>query len=306
MKELNEKVLQESQNPTLAYSKISRRTFLKGALAVGGALALAGCKTDPPVGPDGVKTVTVTNTVTVPGPTVTVTEPGGATAVAAPAKMGPSQSGTNNNFTANFSGVIFPKYTLCTGCRKCMIACSMKHYGEVDLFKSNIQVYNYNIGGGMVDIPVLCMKCNMGANDAGNDAIVAANAEKGTPESGGPPCMKACPPSVHAITRSTGQGSTGSMLLDQAKCTACGLCVAACKETRTGCLRMSRDMMTVYGMCDLCDGMPECMLTCPEDALLLIASNGYAHMYAMKTHELAENTAGLLYGTDRFMVEKKW
>ena len=124
------------------YKEISRRSFLKAALAAGAALTLAGCADTQVEGdPTSVsQSSTVTESGTLSEPTV-IQDPN-----AVPAMLtGPSY--------------ILPDYTRCVGCNKCMIACSLEHFGVDDANLSNIQVYAMNFNGAYVDIPVLCMKC---------------------------------------------------------------------------------------------------------------------------------------------------
>lgn len=97
------------------YNKISRRSFLKGALAAGGALALAGC------GETVVNTVTVTETVP---QTVTVTDTITKTVVETvtqtETKMGTMPSSKSIKFNQDY----------CAGCATCVLACSIEHFGE--------------------------------------------------------------------------------------------------------------------------------------------------------------------------------
>lgn len=229
-----------------SYANFSRRTFLKGALAVGGALALAGCgeaQTE-------VRTVTVTETKT-----VTVAEP----------PTVPGASEIVNLVTK--PSVIIPQYTRCEGCNLCMIACSFKHGGNGDMQYSNIQVYGIDIKGGMVDIPILCVKC------------------KDTP------CLASCPPKVAAISVDE---VTGAVKLDQEKCTVCGNCVEACNE-RTGCLRFSRDEDAILGSCDMCGGNPECVQICPGDVLQIQPQTLPGEYWARKAWPIAEDVWRTLY-----------
>ena len=90
MTDMSNKVLETVQNKALPFANMSRRSFLKGALVAGGALALAGC------GETTVKTVTVTEKVTVTVPADTV----------------PTE--TKNMVTSPM--FIMPQYQDCVGC----------------------------------------------------------------------------------------------------------------------------------------------------------------------------------------------
>jgi len=253
-------------NDSIKYASISRRSFLKGALAVGGALALAGCQPETvtnTVTVTDTKTVTVTDTKTVVNTvvntvtnTVTVTEP------TVPTPDQPVQNMITSPKT------IIPQYTKCEGCNLCSIACSFKHGGFSDLQYANIQVYGIDIKGGMVDIPILCMHCN--------DA----------------PCMAACPPKVNAISVDE---VTGALKIDHDKCTLCELCIEACDADRTGTLRLSREGDKVLGMCDLCDGNPECVQICPVDILYIENKSVDGKWWARKPWEVAEDVWKVLY-----------
>jgi len=254
----------KSHVPNEVYSKISRRSFLKGALAVGGALALSGCgeTVTNTVTVTDTKTVTVTDTKTVVNTvtnTVTVTE-SAPVVPETPAEVQPMVVAP---------AYIIPQYTRCVGCNLCMQACSFEHCGDLKMGASNIQVYGIDIKGGMVDIPVLCMHC---------------------PDA---PCMAACPPKVNAIYKDE---LTGAMKINHDLCTLCELCVEACAEQKTGCLRIDEADQKVVGMCDLCEGNPQCVQICPEDCLMLIMNSTAAHArYAQKPEEIAKQVWNLLY-----------
>lgn len=252
MKDMKNKVVS-----SISYANLSRRSFLKGALAVGGALALAGCGETETIVNTVTNTVTVTEnkTVTVTDTkTVTVTEP-----------SAPVEPEVKNMITS--PSTIIPQYTRCEGCNLCMVACSFNHGGNGDLQYSNIQVYGIDIKGGMVDIPILCMRCN------------------------DTPCLASCPPKVAAIAVDE---VTGAVVLDKDKCTACGNCVEACSE-RTGCLRFSRNGDEVLGSCDLCGGNPECVKICPADILSIQSKSVPGECWAAKPWDVAEKVWKVLY-----------
>ena len=257
---------------TLKYANISRRSFLKGALAVGGALMLGGCGETPSTNDTTVATSAATTTVTESAPSVPTETEWKNSMEPNPIK---SITASQDKLMSKPSAII-PRYTDCVGCNKCMIACSMFHFGEPDMYKSNIQVYGIQYKGGMVDIPILCMKCS--------DA----------------PCKSVCPEKVQAISVDE---VTGALHIDNDKCTLCGLCIEACAEQRTGCLRIAKDGMSVVGMCDHCDGNPECVLACPDNVLEIVGSNASADRlpqgttkFALKADELAKRVGMILYG----------
>lgn len=239
----------------LKYANINRRSFLKGAAAIGGALALAGCNQETVV-----KTVTVTEKVT-----VTVPE----------SESAPSVPELLQEVPPYLTGAsyILPDYTRCTGCQKCMIACSLEHYGIDDLYNSNIQVYAMNFKGAYVDIPVLCMKCRDN------------------------PCVKACPEKVGALSVNA---DTGAIIIDHEKCTLCGLCIEVCNEERTGTLRLSREEDKVLGFCDMCGGTPQCVAACPDDVLQIVSKSSSidGKHFAKKPEVTGQQIWNLLYAVE--------
>ena len=256
MNDFRKQTMAEIASGNIKYKAMSRRSFLKGALAVGGALALAGCTDSEPTTNTVTVTETVTNTVTnTVTETVTVTEPSAPTEE----EIEP---------VIKSASFILPDYVSCVGCGICMLECSMKHYGITDMGRSNIQVYGLDIKGGMIDIPILCMKCN------------------------DTPCMSVCPEKVQAISI---HPTTGAILLDTEKCTVCGLCIDACNEQRTGCLRLSNEGDEVVGMCDLCDGNPVCVTYCPEHVLQILGKMHSTVGYARKPRAIAEDVYEFLY-----------
>ena len=296
MTDLKDKVLEQSTNPGLKYMNISRRAFLKGAVAVGGALALAGCGN----GSED-KTTATTTTATAADTSAPTVGPKPPDKVSYPSNM-PTKSTTGN--------YIIPDYAKCVGCKKCMVACSYHHYGEPDLFKSNIRVDMAYIEGGRADMPFLCMKCGgFTAPRAATETAAATEAiygtRRGSDANNNPvyeddiPCHAACPPGANAIYKDPDCG--WAMRIDPDKCTACGNCVTACKEKGVGILRLSKDMLHVYGMCDHCgDGYPRCVLACPEDCLMVkaTAANMPNQIYIVKPEKLAKQVIGMVFGLE--------
>jgi len=119
---------------------------------------------------------------------------------------------------------------LCSGCRQCEVACSFAHSsGSVARSLARIQVVKDEAMG--LDYPVLCQQCT--------DRF----------------CLAACPTGALSI------GSLGEVLVDQAKCSGCGLCENACP---IGAIRMHDDNPQV---CNLCGGTPQCVQACTMQAL---------------------------------------
>ena len=130
---------------------------------------------------------------------------------------------------------LFANRENCTGCRACEYACSLKHEGVVRPSAARVHVRKYH---GVVDVPVICWHCD--------DA----------------PCVKACPTTPTAITKDKETGAI--KYIDDKTCLGakCNKCIEACPA---GFLRRHPD--TGWPMfCDLCDGDPECVKACAEQA----------------------------------------
>jgi Fe-S-cluster-containing dehydrogenase component len=56
---------------------------------------------------------------------------------------------------------------------------------------------------------------------------------------------------------------TGIILVDDDKCNGCGWCIEACDY---GAIQLHPETKKVF-VCDLCDGEPQCVEWCPEEAL---------------------------------------
>jgi Fe-S-cluster-containing hydrogenase component 2 len=66
---------------------------------------------------------------------------------------------------------------------------------------------------------------------------------------------------------------TGAVLVNEEKCTGCGLCIPSCP---IGILKV--DPVTHVAIkCDLCGGDPECVKRCPEKALKYIDAEKAAY-----------------------------
>jgi carbon-monoxide dehydrogenase iron sulfur subunit len=77
-------------------------------------------------------------------------------------------------------------------------------------------------------------------------------------------CVKACP--ERAITQSE---STGLLLIDESKCKGCDWCVQACEH---GGITIHSDTGKAIA-CNLCEGEPKCIESCPEEALEIVESD---------------------------------
>jgi anaerobic carbon-monoxide dehydrogenase iron sulfur subunit len=77
-------------------------------------------------------------------------------------------------------------------------------------------------------------------------------------------CVKACP--ERAISQSE---STGLLILDETKCKGCDWCVQACEH---GGITIHSETGKAIA-CNLCEGEPKCVESCPEEALEMVESD---------------------------------
>ncbi len=116
----------------------------------------------------------------------------------------------------------------CTGCRFCMLVCSLGHGGICGSQQSKIWIKRASL---RMDVPVVCVQCE------------------------DPPCVPACPEGALR------QLQNGSIEVIKEKCTACGDCTEACPYDA---IKIVNEVAVV---CDLCGGDPLCVKYCPVDAL---------------------------------------
>jgi len=128
---------------------------------------------------------------------------------------------------------------LCIGCRECELMCSLKHRGRFNPSEACIHVtYDPEMN---CYFPIICRHCDE------------------------PACLDACP--SDAFTRREG---TGTVVIDEQKCTLCLQCVEACPYDA---IRIAPDGTLLK--CDLCDGEPICVRFCskrPEMSSPLMAN----------------------------------
>ena len=158
-------------------------------------------------------------------------------------------------------------YELCSGCRRCEIACSLYHEGKIWPEASRIRVFMFVPG---VEIPHLCFQCE------------------------DYPCVEACPVDALSV-----DSQTGAVKVDSSKCNGCGLCIDACPG-RVPHMHPEKNHITI---CDLCDGNPKCVEACQEggwNALKLTSRKiGFSYRALAKTPEqLTIEVAKKLFGEE--------
>lgn len=123
----------------------------------------------------------------------------------------------------------------CTGCQRCVLACSYAHAQSFSPSKSRIWVVRAK---RRIDYPIFCNQCGL--------------------------CVSACP--AGALSR---DAKTGAVVVDEEKCVGCGFCVRACPW---GLIVLDSETGKAI-KCDLCGGDPACVKECPEAALLFVDLN---------------------------------
>lgn len=148
---------------------------------------------------------------------------------------------------------------LCTGCKSCVVACSLASFKVFDEDRSHIKILREESRG--LSVPLTCEQCR------------------------NPPCARACP--VGAIIRNH---DLGLVRISLEKCTGCGSCRRVCP--------ISSDVITVIERkaykCELCDGDPECVKACTTGAITFIESNAINLNRKMELAEQRVKTASSL------------
>lgn len=131
----------------------------------------------------------------------------------------------------------------CTGCRRCVLACSLAKEGVFNSEKARIGVISiWEVG---IHVPMFCQQCTK------------------------PLCADVCP--VGAISRNE---ETGAMVLDANLCIGCKMCVIVCPLA--GCLINPHSGTIIK--CDLCGGDPQCVKYCEFGALEFVEADEVAYI----------------------------
>lgn len=152
----------------------------------------------------------------------------------------------------------------CSGCRKCEIECSLSHEKRVWPEASRVRIFMLVPG---VEFPHLCAQCE------------------------DYPCVEACPTDALSANR-----KTGAVIVDPAKCVACGKCIDACP----GKIPHMHPTKGHALICDLCGGDPKCVKVCQEggwNALTKVPRTDRAYkLYARTPEETTRYLATKMYG----------
>ncbi|MGD6934283.1 MAG: thiamine pyrophosphate-dependent enzyme [Candidatus Bathyarchaeia archaeon] len=124
----------------------------------------------------------------------------------------------------------------CVGCGVCESVCSVEKENVSDSSKSRIHVMQIN----QTYTATACRTC---------------------PDA---PCVVSCP--QKALSKSV---NNGTILVDETKCVGCGLCIKSCQYKA---ISVDSDKRKVV-ICDTCEGDPQCVKHCPENALTLIGQS---------------------------------
>ena len=156
-------------------------------------------------------------------------------------------------------------YIKCSGCRLCEVACAVKHEGRIWPEASRVRVFMLIPG---VEVPHLCTQCN------------------------NYPCVASCAFKALSVNE-----ETGAVIVDNEKCTACGVCIKACPGEVPHIHPNKKHII----ICDLCDGDPECAKICTHAGFsALLKSNRTTSktydLYAKKPEEITANLIINLYG----------
>ena len=155
-------------------------------------------------------------------------------------------------------------YTMCSGCRKCEIACSYFHENCIWPEASRVRVFMLVPG---LEFPHFCAQCQ------------------------DYPCVESCPVKALSVDR-----KTAAVLVDEEKCTTCGDCISACPG-RIPHMHPKKNHILI---CDLCKGNPQCVKVCQEggwNVLKKISRRDIEYkLYARPPAEITKDLAVSIYG----------
>lgn len=127
---------------------------------------------------------------------------------------------------------------VCAGCNVCMLVCSFKHYLASSPRLANIYVTGDEATADFT--PKVCIGCEERF------------------------CVQVCPMDALSVDE-----TTGAVMVDHDLCTTCEACVGACPHNGIR-LREDADGNPCIGVCDLCDGEPQCAKYCRQGAITMV------------------------------------
>lgn len=139
--------------------------------------------------------------------------------------------------------MLFIDANKCSGCRMCVMACSLTKTGTFNPTRSRISILKWEEEGIMK--PIVCRHCQH------------------------PPCMEVCP--VDAISK---DADTGIVSINQQECIGCRECLMECPFGGPSFDPVDNIVIN----CDLCGGNPQCVDICPTGALRYISADRVAMM----------------------------
>ena len=130
--------------------------------------------------------------------------------------------------------------SVCTGCRQCETACSLCNEGVMGSGLSRIHIRGSAIHGNDFGVSV-CQQCVE------------------------PLCLKTCPADAISV-----DPVKGTRVVDEASCTGCSECIAACPFTPPN-VRLNKEKGVAF-KCEVCDD-PLCVKMCVHNALSVYKSD---------------------------------
>jgi len=174
-------------------------------------------------------------------------------------------------------GRIFHDYRACVGCQTCEMTCTMFNHKEVNPSKSRIKIYTFQPA---VFIGIVCQQCM------------------------DRPCCNACPvePDSEGHRALYENPKTKALAVNVDRCIKCGKCVEACKTKRNGNIYMNVNG-NPDGYCTLCNGDPQCVKQCPQNALINAPRTTDGSYGAKSAPVLAKWAINTLYGGPKMIID---
>jgi Fe-S-cluster-containing dehydrogenase component len=107
-------------------------------------------------------------------------------------------------------------------------------------------------------------------------------------------CVKSCP--EKALTQAE---DTGLVIVNEKKCKGCDWCVQACDH---GGITIHQDT-GLAAVCTLCNGTPQCIEFCPEEALTLVSTDEEADK---RFNDAVDNMAAQSEKVTTAVKNKNW